>query len=168
MNDHALDPDAPVTLSGAAIRRAVLASVIGNGLEWFDFLSYAYFASIISRVFFPAGDRTASLLLTLGVFAVGFVVRPLGGLVLGLYADRYGRRKALSLLIVMMAAGTLLVGLTPSYASIGLLAPALVSSAPRRPCSPNTRRRGSACSTAASRWPRRAWRCCWRRASATC
>ena len=136
MNDHAPDAsattraaDAPVTLSGAAIRRAVLASVIGNGLEWFDFLSYAYFASIIARVFFPAGDRTASLLLTLGVFAVGFVVRPLGGLVLGLYADRYGRRKALSLLIVMMAAGTLLVGLTPSYASIGLLAPALVIAA---------------------------------------
>ena len=108
------------------LRRAVIASVIGNGLEWFDFLSYAYFASTIARVFFPLGNHTASLLLTLGVFAAGFVVRPIGGVLLGLYADRAGRKSALTLLIGLMAVGTLLIALTPGYATIGLAAPALV------------------------------------------
>ena len=116
----------PVRLEQPAVRRAVLASVIGNGLEWFDFLSYAYFATTISRVFFPREDPTAALLATYGVFAVGFVVRPLGGILLGIYADRAGRKRALSLLIVMMAAGTLIVALTPSYATIGVAAPVLV------------------------------------------
>jgi MFS family permease len=113
-------------LAAPGVRRAVIASVIGNGLEWFDFLSYAYFAATIGRVFFPLADHTASLLLTLGVFAAGFVVRPVGGVLLGIYADRVGRRRALALLIVMMATATLLVGLTPGYATIGLAAPALV------------------------------------------
>lgn len=114
------------TLRDPALRRAVIASVIGNGLEWFDFLSYAYFAGIISKVFFPRENATASLLLTLGVFAVGFIVRPIGGILLGIYADRAGRKKALTLLIGMMAVGTLLIGLSPGYATIGVAAPALV------------------------------------------
>jgi MHS family proline/betaine transporter-like MFS transporter len=96
--------ESQIGLTMPGIRRAVIASVIGNGLEWFDFLSYAYFATTISRVFFPLGDRTASLLLTLGVFAAGFIVRPFGGVLLGLYADRVGRKRALTLLIMMMAA----------------------------------------------------------------
>ena len=108
------------------IRRAVAASVIGNGLEWFDFLSYAFFAQIIARNFFPARVPGLSLLLTFAVFALGFVVRPLGGLLLGLYADRAGRRPALVLLLGMMAVGTLLIGLAPTYAEIGLAAPLLV------------------------------------------
>jgi len=108
-------------------RRVVLASILGNGLEWFDFVSYGYFASIIAKVFFPAGsDHSLALMLTYATFAVGFVVRPIGGIILGAYADRYGRRRALSLLIVMMAFGTLTLGLTPSYASIGILAPVIV------------------------------------------
>jgi MFS transporter, MHS family, proline/betaine transporter len=106
-------------------RRVVLASVLGNGLEWFDFVSYGYFASIIAKVFFPA-DSNLSLMLTYATFAVGFVVRPVGGILLGAYADRYGRRRALSLLIVMMAFGTLTLGLTPSFATIGLAAPLIV------------------------------------------
>jgi MHS family proline/betaine transporter-like MFS transporter len=106
-------------------RRVVLASVLGNGLEWFDFVSYGYFASIIAKVFFPA-DTSLSLVLTYATFAVGFVVRPIGGIVLGAYADRHGRKSALSLLIVMMAFGTLTLGLTPSYASIGILAPLII------------------------------------------
>jgi MFS transporter, MHS family, proline/betaine transporter len=106
-------------------RRVVLASILGNGLEWFDFVSYGYFASIIAKVFFPAGSDLA-LMLTYATFAIGFVVRPIGGIVLGAYADRYGRRQALSLLIVMMAFGTLTLGLTPAYASIGILAPIIV------------------------------------------
>jgi MFS family permease len=121
----------PATVDDAAIaesrmrRRVVLASILGNGLEWFDFVSYGYFASIIAKVFFPA-DSNLSLMLTYATFAVGFVVRPVGGIMLGAYADRYGRRRALSLLIVMMAFGTLTLGLTPSFATIGIAAPIIV------------------------------------------
>src|ERR1700731_4553194 len=116
--------DAAVTESRMR-RRGGLASVLGNGLEWFDFVSYGYFASIIAKVFFPASSDLA-LMLTYATFAIGFVVRPIGGIVLGAYADRYGRRQALSLLIVMMAFGTLTLGLTPAYATIGILAPVIV------------------------------------------
>jgi MHS family proline/betaine transporter-like MFS transporter len=116
--------DAAVTESRMR-RRVVLASILGNGLEWFDFVSYGYFASIIAKVFFPA-DSNLSLMLTYATFAVGFVVRPVGGILLGAYADRYGRRRALSLLIVMMAFGTLTLGLTPSFATIGIAAPLIV------------------------------------------
>src|SRR5690242_17244913 len=105
--------------------RVVLASILGNGLEWFDFVAYGYFASIVADVFFPA-ESDLSLLLTYATFAVGFVVRPIGGILIGAYADRYGRQRALSLLIVMMAFGTLTLGLTPSYASIGIVAPIIV------------------------------------------
>ena len=106
-------------------RRVVFASILGNGLEWFDFVSYGYFASIIAKVFFPAGSDLA-LMLTYATFAVGFVVRPIGGIVLGAYADRYGRQRALALLIVMMAFGTLTLGLTPAYATVGIIAPIIV------------------------------------------
>src|SRR6202012_3989660 len=108
-------------------RRVVFASILGNGLKWFGFVSYGYFASIIAKVFFPAGsDHSLALMLTYATFAIGFIVRPIGGFLLGAYADRYGRRRALSLLIVMMAFGTLTLGLTPSYASIGIMAPIIV------------------------------------------
>src|SRR5260370_40197943 len=121
----------PATEDDAAIaesrmrRRVVLASVLGNGLEWCDFVSYGYLASIIAKVFFPA-DSNLSLMLTYATFAGGFVVRPIGGIMLGAYADRYGRRRALSLLIVMMAFGTLTLGLTPSFATIRIAAPVIV------------------------------------------
>jgi MFS family permease len=105
--------------------RVVLASILGNGLEWFDFVAYGYFASIVADVFFPA-ESNLSLLLTYATFAVGFVVRPIGGILIGAYADRYGRQRALSLLIVMMAFGTLTLGLTPGYASVGIIAPIIV------------------------------------------
>jgi MFS transporter, MHS family, proline/betaine transporter len=113
-------------LSTSEVRRAVLASVIGNGLEWFDFLIYGYFAKTIAHVFFPVHSNFLSITLTLATFAIGFVVRPLGGVVIGACADRYGRRKTLAALILLMALSTLLMGLTPSYASIGIAAPLLV------------------------------------------
>lgn len=119
-------PTGSVPLSRSQVRRAVLASVIGNGLEWFDFLIYGYFARIIAHVFFPVGNPALSTALTLGTFAVGFIVRPLGGIVIGAYADRVGRRRTLSMLILMMAGSTLLMGLTPGYASIGMAGPLLV------------------------------------------
>jgi MHS family proline/betaine transporter-like MFS transporter len=111
--------------TGRALRRAVVASVIGNGLEWYDFVSYGYFSAIIARVFFPT-HSAASLMLTYATFAVGFVVQPIGGIVLGAYADRHGRRRVLALLIAMMAVGTLTIGLTPSYAAIGFASPLIV------------------------------------------
>jgi len=113
-------------LGAAQVRRAVLASVIGNGLEWFDFLIYGYFAKTIALVFFPLGNQVVSIALTLATFAIGFVVRPLGGVLIGAYADRFGRSRTLSALIVLMAASTLLMGITPGYATIGLAAPLLV------------------------------------------
>lgn len=116
----------PQPVSRAAVRRAVLSSIIGNGFEWYDFLVYGFFTIVISRTFFPADDPFVSLLLASATFAVSFLVRPLGGILLGLYADRVGRKPALMLMIGMMAFSTLLIGITPSYASIGILAPILI------------------------------------------
>ena len=104
-----------------------MASTIGNGFEWFDFMMYGFFAGIISRVFFPSHDAFASLMLTYASFAIGFLVRPFGGLMLGAFADRVGRQRALSLLIVMMAFGTLVLAVTPGYATIGIAAPIIVT-----------------------------------------
>lgn len=112
--------------SPALMRRAVFASVIGNGLEWFDFLVYGFFSAQIAAAVFPSDDPVISQLLTWATFAIGFLVRPLSGVVLGRYADRAGRLKALSLMIGLMAAGTLLVGITPPASQIGVAAPLLV------------------------------------------
>ncbi|HTW69618.1 MAG TPA: MFS transporter [Acetobacteraceae bacterium] len=106
--------------------RATIASVIGNGLEWYDFILYGFFAAIISQTFFPSSSRFLSLMLSLATFAIGFLVRPLGGIVLGLYADHFGRKRALTLLILLMAGSTVAVGIIPGYATIGLAAPLLI------------------------------------------
>ncbi|CAB3637689.1 MFS transporter [Achromobacter pestifer] len=107
-------------------RRVVIASVLGNAFEWFDFAIYGMFAAVISRLYFPAADNAKSLLLGLATFGVAFAVRPIGGLVLGIYADRHGRRRALSLMILMMAGGTAMIGVLPTYASIGMAASVLM------------------------------------------
>jgi len=125
------DPVAPrvATPSDAAPRldrSAVFATVAGNALEFYDFLTYSTFAVYIGRAFFPTGNAFASLLLTLATFGVGFVTRPLGGLLIGAYADRAGRRPALMLTISLMTVGTLGLAATPSYASIGLAAPVIL------------------------------------------
>ncbi|MCG1041430.1 MFS transporter [Mycetohabitans sp. B8] len=106
--------------------RAVAAASIGNALEWFDLVAYGFFAVVISRQFFPAGNDTISLLLTLGTFGVSFFMRPLGAIVLGAYADRAGRRAALSLSILLMMVGTLIIAVLPPYATIGLAAPLIL------------------------------------------
>src|ERR1700749_2674006 len=111
---------------GKNVTRLVVATSLGNALEWFDISVYAYFAVYLSRAFFPADDPTTSLLLTFGSFALTFLARPVGGILLGTYADRYGRKASLLLSIVMMTFGTLAVGCMPTYAQIGLLAPLLV------------------------------------------
>jgi len=115
--------------SAAMVRRVVIASVLGNAFEWFDFAVYGLFAVIISKLYFPASNDTTSLLLTLGTFGVGFAARPLGGILLGMYGDRVGRKQALSLTIALMAAGTALIGLLPTYAAIGIAAPVLMVAA---------------------------------------
>lgn len=107
-------------------RKAITAGGIGNFVEWFDFALYAQFATIIGFHFFPADDPTASLLATFAVFAVGFLARPLGGLLFGQLGDRRGRKIALSLAVLLMSGATLAIGLTPSYATIGVAAPVLL------------------------------------------
>ncbi|PLZ04332.1 MFS transporter [Burkholderia sp. WAC0059] len=107
----------------AKLRRLIVATSVGNALEWYDLLVYGYFAAPISRQFFPTHDRTISLLLALGTFALSYLVRPLGALVLGSYGDRKGRKASLMLSVAMMTIGTGLVALMPNYASIGLFAP---------------------------------------------
>ena len=113
-------------LSKATRRRAIIAATIGNGLEWFDFTVYSFFAVIIAKLFFPTGNELTSFLLTVATFGVGFFMRPVGAIVLGVYADRVGRKAALTLTILMMALGTAIIGLAPTYESIGLWAPALI------------------------------------------
>ena len=107
-------------------RRVVAATVAGNALEFYDFVAYAFFAVYIGKAFFPATTAYASLLLSVAVFGVGFVSRPLGGLLIGAYADRAGRRPAMLLTIALITVGTLGLALTPSYASIGMAAPIIV------------------------------------------
>ena len=107
-------------------RKAVIAGTIGNVLEWYDFGVYGYFATTMSQLFFPGEDATISLLKAFAVFGVGFVMRPVGSILFGIYGDRYGRRLALSAVIFLMAISTLAIGLLPTYAQAGVLAPILL------------------------------------------
>ena len=110
-------------------RAAIVAGVIGNVLEWYDFAVYGYFIPVISQLFFPAKTPVVSLLLTFSVFGVGFVMRPIGSVVFGQYGDRHGRKRALSAVIFLMALSTFAVGLLPTYGSAGVLAPLLLVAA---------------------------------------
>ncbi|MCX4835324.1 MFS transporter [Streptomyces sp. NBC_01016] len=103
--------------------KIITAACVGNALEWYDIAVYSYFATYLSKVFFTNDDPAVSLLLTLGTFGVSFLIRPVGALVLGSYADRAGRKAALSWSIGLMALGTLLICVMPSYAAIGAVAP---------------------------------------------
>jgi MFS transporter, MHS family, proline/betaine transporter len=107
-------------------KRIVVATALGNGLEIFDFTVYSFFAAYIGSAFFPAHDPVSSLLLAVGTFGVGFFARPVGALLLGSYADRVGRRDALTLSILLMAIGTCLISLCPTYEQIGWAAPVLI------------------------------------------
>ncbi|MCO1577509.1 MFS transporter [Crossiella sp. SN42] len=107
----------------------VLRGSIGNLIEWYDWYAYTAFSIYFASSFFPKNNPTAELLNTAAVFAVGFLMRPLGGWMLGRYADRYGRRAALTLSVTLMAVGSLIIAITPSYTTIGLAAPALLVAA---------------------------------------
>ncbi len=105
-----------------ALNKAAKASFIGNFIEWFDYASYGYLAIVIGHVFFPAGDTTTQLMNTYAIFAVSFILRPIGAVVWGAWGDRKGRRWALSWSILLMSGSTFLIGLLPGYASIGVAA----------------------------------------------
>jgi MHS family proline/betaine transporter-like MFS transporter len=107
----------------------VAAAVVGNALEWYDFIVFGFLTVIIARLFFPAEDEFAGLLLTTATFGVGFFMRPLGGLYLGIYADHHGRKAALQLIIALMTVAMLLIACAPPYAVIGIAAPLIVVTA---------------------------------------
>jgi MHS family proline/betaine transporter-like MFS transporter len=110
----------------ASQRRTLVAGSVGNVMEWYDFALYGFFAPIIAKQFFPSEDHLASLVSTFGVFAAGYLMRPVGGLVLGRLGDRVGRKRALLLSIYMMAIPTALIGLLPTHAQIGVGASVLL------------------------------------------
>lgn len=108
------------------IRKVLTASFVGNFVEWFDYASYGYFATVIAHAFFPDIAPTSALLATFAVFAISFVIRPLGGIIWGAIGDRVGRRTALSWSILIMSGATTLIAVLPSYHQVGMLAPVLL------------------------------------------
>jgi MFS transporter, MHS family, alpha-ketoglutarate permease len=126
----AATPDDPLMAAEQRARRGVASNVlrgsVGNLVEWYDWYAYTAFSIYFAATFFPKGDQTAQLLNTAAIFAVGFLMRPLGGWLLGMFADRYGRRTALTLSVLLMAAGSLVIALSPGYESIGIAAPILL------------------------------------------
>ena len=111
----------------SAQHRIIAAGVIGNVLEWYDFAIYGYFAAAIGRQFFPHEDPVAQILSAFGVFALGYLMRPIGGALFGHIGDQFGRRAALTLSVAAMAIPTFLIGLLPGYTTLGLWAPAALT-----------------------------------------
>ena len=110
-------------MTSTHLRRVIAAGMIGNVLEWYDFAIYGYFAAQIGRHFFPHEDAVAQLLSTFGIFAVGYLMRPVGGVIVGHIGDTLGRRAALTFSVAAMAIPTFLIGLLPGYETFGVLAP---------------------------------------------
>ena len=129
MADALADEIAAAPVQAALVKRHVLAAVMGNALEFYDFITYAFFAIQIGHAFFPSGNAFSSLMLSLATFGAGFLTRPIGGLVLGAYADKVGRRSAMMVSYVMMGASITALALIPTYRTIGLLAPVLAVTA---------------------------------------
>ncbi|WP_240630332.1 MFS transporter [Specibacter cremeus] len=125
-NPTASNPIPETRIDQKSLRKSVAAGSIGVLVHWFDWAVYAYLASTIAHVFFPDQDRTAGLLAVFGVFAVSFGMRPIGALIFGTLGDRVGRKRTLSIVILAMSAATLMVGLLPSYGTIGIWAPVLL------------------------------------------
>jgi MFS family permease len=113
-------------MRGASKVRQLAAAVVGNLLEWYDFIVFGLVTVVISRLFFPTGSQYASLLLTAATFGVGFCMRPVGGILLGIYANRKGRKAALLLIIGLMTLAIGMIAFSPTYAAIGIAAPLCV------------------------------------------
>ncbi|MDX1974677.1 MAG: MFS transporter [Rickettsiales bacterium] len=109
------------------MKKVVIAGMVGNGLEWYDYALYGQVAWLLAQLFFPKGDPVANLLATFAVFAAGFLVRPLGAVFFGWLGDRYGRRRAMVAAILMMAIPTGCIGILPTYDEIGILAPIMLT-----------------------------------------
>jgi MHS family alpha-ketoglutarate permease-like MFS transporter len=116
----------PASFTNAQRLRAILGGSAGNLVEWYDWFAYASFSLYFAPVFFPEGDQTSQLLQTAAVFAVGFFARPVGAWLMGLYADRAGRRAAMTISVAMMCFGSLIIALAPGHAMIGAAAPAIL------------------------------------------
>jgi MHS family citrate/tricarballylate:H+ symporter-like MFS transporter len=130
LREQAAEPDPPAVIGGGGlVSRGILAVTIGNMLEFYDFITYSFFAIQIGRTFFPTDSRFASLMLSLATFGAGFITRPIGGLVIGSYSDRVGRRPAMILSFVMMGTAIIVLALTPSYQTIGIAAPIIAIAA---------------------------------------
>jgi MFS transporter, MHS family, proline/betaine transporter len=110
-------------MNSAHTRGTIAAGMVGNVLEWYDFAIYGYFAAQIGRHFFPQEDAVAQLLSAFAVFAVGYLMRPIGGVIVGHIGDTFGRGPALTFSVAAMAIPTFVIGLLPGYQTIGLLAP---------------------------------------------
>jgi MHS family proline/betaine transporter-like MFS transporter len=109
------------------IKRVLISGMIGNALEWYDFVLFIQFAPFISQLFFPANNKEAALLSTLGIFAAGFVMRPVGGILFGYLGDKFGRKVSLVFSILMMSIPTAMIGILPVYSQIGILSPILLT-----------------------------------------
>jgi MHS family proline/betaine transporter-like MFS transporter len=116
-------------VSPATLHKVIAASAIGNFVEWFDFAVYGFLATTLAALFFPQGDASLALLQTFAVFAVSFALRPLGGILFGILGDRIGRKRVLSITVLMMAGSTALIGVLPTYAALGFVAPLLLATA---------------------------------------
>ena len=114
---------APTAIPKPSQFRQLFGGAAGNLVEWFDWYAYSAFALYFAPAFFPKGDALAQALNTAAIFAVGFLMRPIGGWVLGIYADKHGRKAALTLSVAMMCSGSLIIAVTPTYDSIGVMAP---------------------------------------------
>src|SRR5919205_1810883 len=120
-------PLPPGSTQASSVRRVIVASLVGTSLEWYDFFIYGTSAALVfNRVFFPEFDPLVGTLLAFTTYAVGFVARPLGGVVFGHYGDKLGRKNVLVLTLLIMGIGTFLIGLLPTYGSIGVWAPVLL------------------------------------------
>ena len=117
--------------SSAVSKRNILAAVIGNALEWYDFLVFAFMTPIVAKLFFPSNPNDPSddlnkILMTTAVFGVGFFMRPVGGILLGLYGDRKGRKAAMVMVTAIMAVAIALITFAPTYQGVGIWAPIFI------------------------------------------
>ena len=109
------------------MKKVLFTSMIGNALEWYDFVLFVQFAPFIGKLFFPSDDPQSSLLAVFGVFAAGFIMRPIGGIIFGYLGDKFGRKISVILPILIMSIPTALIGFLPTYATIGIYAPVILT-----------------------------------------
>lgn len=121
------NPAAPGTVTDAILHKVGAAAIAGNIVEWFDFAIYGFFAPSLAAAFFPAGNKSVALLQTFAIFAVAFLLRPVGGAYFGSLGDRIGRKRVLAATVLLMSVATALVGVLPTYAAIGIMAPVLLT-----------------------------------------